>query len=474
MEALEESPSGALAHVLRMSWPASLTMLNGTLMKFVDGLMVSWVGPVPFAAQYAGGIASFVPESFFMGVLTVVNTYVSQNYGAGRHGRAGQYAWAGLLVAALAAACLAPLAPAGRGMFLFLARQAPGPPNLELVALETMYFRYMVLAAGLALSCRVIEQFFYGVHRPRVVLAVSIASNLFNLAADYVLIFGKLGLPALGLEGAAIATVAAMGLQLGLLLVTFLGRGMRQEFGTAHAAAARWRQCGQIFRLGWPAGVQLCNDIASWAVFSVALVGLFGEADLAATTAVMRYLGLSFMPAVGIGMAATAIVGRCIGQGRGDLARQRTHIALATAMAYMGLCGVAFWLFREPMVAFFVRLAPGSSPLAERIVEIGSRVMLLAAIFQLFDAVGIVYAGALRGAGDTFWPMVATFAASWVVLVGGGLLAVRFAPGLGSTGPWIAATAYVILLGLLLARRFEGGAWRTIGLLRGAHDGPEA
>lgn len=469
--ALDESRSGGLKHVLRMSWPASLTMLNSTALRFVDGWMVSRVGPLPFAAQYVAGMTSFIPESFLTGVLTVVNTYVSQNYGAGRLDRTSQYAWAGLRVAVLAGLLIAPLALVAWPMFrLFASLGREGPINAELVALEVVYFRYMVLSAALTLACRVLEQFFYGVHRPRVVLAASIACNLFNVGANYVLIYGRLGFPALGLEGAAIGTVLSWALQFAILFSVFLSRPLRQAYQTHKLGHVPWAMSREIFRLGWPAGVQLSNDIATWSVFSVAMVGVFGEVHLAATTAVMRYLGLSFMPAVGIGMAATAIVGRCIGHHRPDLARQRTHIAVATAMVYMGLCGIAFWLFRRPMIAFFIHLAPGAgdgeaADIAQRIIDIGSTLMILAAMFQLFDAVGIVYVGALRGAGDTFWPMIATFAVSWIVLIGGGLLAIRIEPRLESVGPWIAATAYVVLLGLLVAWRFESGKWRKIRLL---------
>jgi MATE family multidrug resistance protein len=468
MDIIEETPSAGLAQVLQMSWPASLTMLNSTIMKFVDGFMVSRVGPVPFAAQYVAGMSSFVPESFFMGVLTVVNTYVSQNFGAGRFRRTGQYAWAGIAVAVLAAAAMAPLALGAGPMFRFFGSLSrSGQVSADLVRLETVYFRYMILAVGMALSSRVLEQFFYGVHRPRIVLTASLIANAFNVGANAVLIFGLLGFPAMGLEGAAIGTVLAWGLQLAILLGAFLSGPIHRLCATRAVAGVRVRQCLDLVRLGWPAGVQLCNDIASWAVFTIALVGFFGEAHLAANTAVMRYVGLSFMPAVGIGIAATALVGRQIGHGRPELARRRTHVALAIAMTYMGACGLAFLLFRYPMVSFFVRVAPGGSSAAGtgQIVRIGAALMLCAAVVQLFDAVGIVYVGALRGAGDTFWPMRVTVVLSWGMIVGGGLLAIRLVPQLESTGVWIAASAYVIVRGLVMAWRFESGAWRRIDLL---------
>ena len=479
MDGIEETPGAGLAQVLRLSWPASLTMLNSTLMKFVDGLMVSRVGHLPFAAHFLAGISSFVPESFIMGMLSVVNTYVSQNYGAGRLRRTGQYAWAGMRVALLAAAVIAPLALLARPMFTFFGSLSQDGANPALVALQTVYFRYMILGAALTLSIQVLHQFFYGIHRPGIVLTASVIANLFNVACNATLIYGLMGFPAMGLEGAAIGTLLSWCLQVTILLGMFLRRELNERFGTWAFRKVPWRRSVEILRLGWPAGAQLCNNIASWTVLSLVLVGRFGEVHLAATTAVVRYLGLSFMPAVGIGMATTALVGRHIGEGRPDLARKRAHTALAVAMTYMGLCGAAFWVFRHPMIAFFIHISPSAGltgaaadHLAEQIVDIGATVMLCAAVYQLFDAAEIVYTGALRGAGDTLWPMVVTALVSWTAILGGGMLFVHFLPQLGSTGPWIATSAYVIILGVLIGWRFESGAWRRINLLNPAPSEP--
>ena len=184
-------------------------------------------------------------------------------------------------------------------------------------------------------------------------------------------------------------------------------------------------------------------------------------------------MGLSFMPAIGIGIAATVLVGQCIGEGRKDLARRRTHAALLAGMVYMGLCGLAFYFFRRPMVEFFVSVAPSgelgpeqASAMADEIVRIGGQIMICAAIFQLFDAIGIVYIGALRGTGDTLWPMILTVALSWGMVVGGGALVVHTLPQLASLGPWIPASLYVVALGAVVGWRFETGRWEKIDLFK--------
>ena len=459
-----------LAAVLKLSWPASLTMLNSTLIRFVDGLMVSRVGPGAMSAQLLAGMWSFSAESFATGVLTVVNTYVSQNFGAGNLRRTARYAWSGMVLGLAFALLACPLAVFARAIFAqFQPADQAGAP--ELLGLEVMYFRYMVLGMSLTLTARPLEQFFFGVHRPKIVLMASVAANLWNVGANYVLIFGKCGFPALGLEGAAIGSVTAWALQLAILLAAFLSRTMHEKFSTRFVSTVRWGQIRDLLRLGWSAGLQLFNDIFCWSVFLALLVQkLFGESHLAASTVAMRYMGLSFMPAVGIGVATSAMVGKNIGAGRPDLARHHTHVALAVAMTYMGLCGLAFWLFRYPMVELLVA-APKDMPpdqaaaMKDQIIRIGVDIMILSALFQLFDAVGIIFIGALRGAGDTFWPMVLTIALSWGVIVGGGTAVAYMAPQWTSVGPWLAASSYVVVLGVVMAWRFESGAWRKINLL---------
>ncbi len=462
-----DDEGGGLGQVIKLAWPASLTMLNATVLKFVDGLMVSHVSPDAMSAQFQAGMWSFVPESFVMGILTVVNTYVAQNFGRRRLARTATYAWAGLIIAVAAGALMAPLAVVAPGFFGLLGHGA------RVAELEAMYFRYMILTVWMTLSARVLEQFFYGVHRPGVVLAASLAANGFNVAANYALIFGVWGFPMLGLEGAAIGTVAAWALQLGLLVGVFVSRRYDGQFRTRRLRGLRGRHVADLLRTGLPAGVQLANDILCWSLFTGVLVGsFFGRTALAATTIAMRYLGLSFMPTVGIGIAATAIVGKHIGEGRPDVARRRAHTALGVAMVYMGLCGLAFWVFRAEMVDVFLQNVPLGEmtqgqldAMRGEIMDIGVKILICAAVFQLLDAVGIVYIGALRGAGDTRWPMVVTMILSWSVVLGVGWSLATWAPQLGSLGPWIASSLYVVLLGVFMAGRFERGRWRQIDLL---------
>jgi len=195
------------------------------------------------------------------------------------------------------------------------------------------------------------------------------------------------------------------------------------------------------------------------------LVGAFGDVALAAGWAAMRYIHVSFMPAFGFGIAVTSIVGRHIGAGRPDLAADRARVGLLMTVGYMAACGALMLAFRTQLVAVFANGANTPPEVAAEVISVGATLMVAAALFQVFDAIGIIYASALRGAGDTLWPGVLTVVLSWGLIVGGGWGLVRLAPGLGALGPWIGASAYIVTLSIVLAARWHRGAWRTIRVL---------
>lgn len=455
--------------VLRMAWPASLGMLNRTIMQFVDGIILAHSGPEGaglVAAQFLGTLVALVPESLATGTITVVNTYVSQNLGAGRPRKCGQYALAGLTLALIVAAFVAPLAFFNcqiiGGVHWLQEVVGQGRAGTELVNNGAMYFAFMIGSIVLTLPTRVMEQFFYGVNQPMRVFYASIVANVFNFAANYCLVLGKFGFPKLGLLGSGIGTVCAWGLQLAILSGMFFSRPLHDRFGTRDWLSVKAREILDILKIGLPAGVEFINDLLPWTICTMILVGSFGTGDLTATSVAARFMSLSFMPVVGVGVAATALVGKYIGAGLPEVARRRAHTAVLIGTAYMGLCGLAFFVFRYPLVRLFVE---ADNPAAEQIVQTGSLVMICAAVFQVFDALGIVYIGALRGAGDTLAPMLATTTLGWGLTVGGGALMIRYAPQLGSIGPWLTASLYVIVLGILMLIRFERGSWRKIRLL---------
>ena len=466
-----------VGEVLSLAFPAAAGMLGSVIMQFVDALMIGrLIGPEALSAHFVSAIMAFVPTSLVMGIIIVVNTFVSQNLGAGRLRRCGQYAWHGLYLAAFLGAAMMPLAAASGPLFGavrdVIVDMGGEPTSAGELALQRVYFSYLILGMPLMLMSRAMGQFFYGIGRPWIVVVVTLSSVCVNVAANYALITGVGPLPAMGLKGAAIGTLIGWGFAFVLLLLYFLYAKEHRRYHTRTAWPLRVKFCRDILRVGWPAGVQFCTDILAWSVFNGVLIGYFGEVHKVASSAATRYMNISFMPAIGLGIASTALVGRHIGAGRPDLVRRRTYAALVVGVAYMSLCGLAFYVFRRPMIELFLSLrdqpnvseAQRAAEYAET-VRVGAMVLICAAVFQGFDAIAIVFRGALRGAGDTLWPMAVTLVLSWGIIIGGGRAAIAFLPQLKSIGPWIAGAAYVIVLALVLTWRFESGAWRKIDLL---------
>jgi MATE family multidrug resistance protein len=455
--------------VWAQAWPTVLTMLSFTVMQFVDSLMVSKVGPLEVAAQGNGGIWAFTPQSFLFGFLSVVNTFVAQSVGAGRRDAVAGYGWAGIHLAI--ASWLVVMIPWSLALPWFFETLGHSP---ELRALELQYALVLSYGSIAGLLGKAMSNFFFGLQRPRLITVAAIAGNVVNVLLNYVLIYGEQGLvdwgwpgvpgvPALGVFGAAIATVCGTLVEACVPLAVFLFGRLAKELDTWHAARPRASSLRGLLRLGWPVSVQFGNEIICWAIFMTVLVGHFGELHLTAGWSTLRYMHLSFMPAVGFSVATTALVGRYIGAGKPDIAANRAHWALGMAIVYMTVCGLAMAIWRDSLVGVFVDA--DDAAIAAEVVTIGSRLMICAAIFQTFDAVGIVYTGALRGAGDTLVPGVATIVLSWSLIVGLGAWLAWNRPEWTSVGPWVGASVYIIVYGVWMALRFERGAWRRIRLL---------
>ena len=464
-----------IREVWAQAWPTVVAMLSYTLMQFVDSLMVSVLGPLEVAAQGNGGIWTWCAISFSFGVVTLVNTLVAQRVGAGRTGEIARYAWAGLWIAlAFWLVVLLPYAAVVGAMFDSMGHEP------ALVSLETSYARALLLGGVFTIAAKAAQNIFFGLQRPKVVTVAAIVGNLANVVANYAFIYGDAGLPALGLPGvpgapalgvtgAAVGTVIGSAVECLVPLAVFLSRRLDREFAVRRAWRPDPRAIGEILRLGWPAGLQFANEIVCWAIFMTVLAGGFGSEHMSAGWAAMRFVHISFMPAVGLSTAATSLVGKHVGEGSPARAARSAHAAVLLGVLWMTCCGAAFVLFRHELTGVFIG-AETPPDAVERIRAIGASIFICAAIFQTLDAVGIIYTGALRGAGDTLVPGVLTVVLSWSVIVGGGFALVRYAPSLESIGPWIAATVYIAVLGVAMAIRFERGGWRRLHLL----DGPDA
>ncbi len=429
----------AVRELLLLAAPTVAQMASYTIAQFTDTVMLARVGTVPATAAANAGLFAFSVISFGVGVLLVVNTLVSQAFGKGDLRATGRFLWAGVWFAVAYSAVVLPFLPLVGGIFAGLGHEP------ELARMEAVYFQITVALTVVKLGATALGQFLLAVNRPNLVLVAALSAVVVNIFANWVLIFGNLGMPAMGVAGAAWGTNIAVAVELAILAAFVFSRGVR---GLYHSLdwRFRWDSFGLLLKVGVPSGVQIVADVLAWSMWTMWVLGLFGTPTMAASNFVLRYMSVSFMPAFGISTAVTALVGRYIGMGRLDIARQRAHLGFFVTAVYMISCGLLFALAREPLMGVF-----SSDP---EVVKIGATLLIVAGVYQFFDAMFIVYNGGLRGAGDTLVPAVVTGVLCWSMVVGGGYAVGKLMPELGAVGPWLVAALYGLVLGCFMLWRF--------------------
>jgi MATE family multidrug resistance protein len=439
-----------LAELLHLAAPTVAQMASYTVMQFIDTWMLSHVGPTAAAAGANGGMLAFSLLAFGIGVLLVVNTLVSQRFGAGDSVGCGEYLWQGIWFAILFAAVLLLMLPALGPIFGWM-KHAP-----LLAEWETRYSRIVIPAAGIKLIGVAFQQFLLATNRPRRVLVSTACGIAVNAGAAAMLIFGvrAIGIPALGVAGSAWGQNIGVAVETGLAIVLATLPAQRRLFPLSHCWP-NWQKMRQLIRIGAPTGGQLLSDILAWSLFSLSVLAPFGIDAMAANAFMMRYMVVSFMPAFGMSNAVTALVGRYLGARRPDIAADRVRLAFRVTAAYMLACGLCFFLGRHALIALFT-----TDP---TIQKIGGELLVFAAVYQFFDAMYIIYNGALMGAGDTLIPSLATATLCWTVTVTGGYFVASHFPQLGPGGPWIAATTYGTTVGIFMFFRFRRTSrrWQT-------------
>jgi len=439
--------------LVALALPNVATTVAQTLMSFTDFVIVSRMSAAS-QAQAAVSSASLLFITLLampMGTMTCVTTMVSQSLGAGRQRDCAAYAWQGIwmgLLFGVGALLFWPFVPSFFQMF-------GHEPAVS--AMEVNYTQIRLLSLGIAAATIALDNFFNGIHRPAINTTSAVVSVSVNAVLAYAWVLGKWGFPAMGVNGAAWATVVAT-----VLRAVFQFSAMyfgKTASGFEPRKAWRWdrEKMRRLCWVGWPAGAAFLTDIAAWTVFQLAIIGRFGTTDLAATGSVFRYVEVSFMPAVGIGMAVSTAVGKAVGQGQPALARRITWIGTGVNVAYMSLMGLLFILCGELFMRF---ISPDPA-----VIRLGTTLFVYAAVFQLFDAIAITHSCALRGAGDTMWSSVVGGAEVWIILIGGSVLVARLRPDLGSEGPWGFAAAFVICIGVTLYLRWWWGRWETLDVI---------
>ncbi len=440
--------AGGVREVAQLAWPLVLAQMSQTTMHVVDSIFVGQLGAAQLGALGFAGIWLWTVFAIFSGSATGVQTFVSQAHGAGDERVCGGWAWQGLY-ALVPATAITLFLFATLAEFLFTTVGAPAALRehaLAYIAVRPLGFVGLILWMVLA-------AFFRGLGDTRTPLIATLIANGVNIVLDYGLVLGRLGLPAWGIAGAGVATSIAEWVGAAVLVTAFARPALVRRFGGRPIAPSGAR-IRRFLRTGAPIGGQWVLDMSAFAIFTT-LVARMGDASMAATQAMIALLSLSFMQAIGIGLAATTLVGRYKGAGSLDAALRSLVSALKLAVALAVGIAALFLLAPQTLIGLFT-----DDP---DVLALAGPLLALGAAFQFFDALQIVIGGALRGAGDTRWPFVVQTLLAWALRLPLVWL-FAFVWEAGVLGAWYAEFVFILALTLALAWRFRGGAWKEVAI----------
>lgn len=434
------------SNLLRLAWPIVVSRSTQAVVGLTDAYMVAHLGDEALAATTTGSMNAFALFILPMGVVFAVSTFASQHLGRGDPAGGRRFAWYGLGVAIAAAVgglLALPVLPSALAL-------APVDPTLR--ASIVGYLALRLPSAGAVVGLEALGNYYGGVGNTRLPMVAALAALVANVTGNWLLIDGHLGLPALGVQGAALASSGASTLAFLGLLAWFLRSGPIPRGLLA-------REAGALLRVGVPVGLNWFFEFFAFLFFVDVVVGGLGTTSLAALMAVLQLNSVSFMPAFAVASAGAIVVGQSIGADARDEVPLGVRRAFTLAGAWQGSIGLAYLAFPELLFSPFVQ-----GQASETLLAIGARMLALSAIWQLFDAAANTLAEALRATGDTSWPLAARLVLAWGVFVPGSWLSVHALGGdEGTAMLWL--TAYLALLSAALLWRFQSGAWRAIELL---------
>lgn len=439
------SPVAAeLRATLALAWPLILSNLTMSLIQATDVVLMGWLGPRQLAASALGLNLTFTLVLLGMGVVTASAPLMASALGARSNAVRDvrrsfrQACWVAICITLATWVVLWN----AEKVILSLGQQ----PALASQAAEFLRgYMWSVLPFLLFTAMR---NFLSALERPGWIFGVSAAGILLNALLSWALIFGKFGLPALGIFGGGLgSSIVWTILAAALALVMATDRQFRRFHLFGRFWRPDWPRFRRIWALGLPIGLLMAFEGAVFAAAAY-LMGLIDADSIAAHAVALQIAALTFMVPLGLGQAATVRVGRALGARDRDGIRRAGWTALGTGVGFMAVMAVVMWIFPRELIGLFLE-EQGN----ERVISLGVAFLAVAAAFQVVDGAQVVAAGMLRGLHDTRVPMLFALGGYWVVGIGVGVW-LAFGAGWQGVGIWTGLAAGLALVSALLIWRW--------------------
>jgi multidrug resistance protein, MATE family len=443
-----------LTSTLALGWPIILANVAINVMTATDFMMLGWLSPHALAAGSLGFFLYQPPFLLGIGVVAALSPIAAAKIGAGQSPAALRRATHQALISAVFVAIVVWIALAWATPFL-LAIGEPADAARD-AGVYLWGFQWGLAPSLLFFAAR---SAFAALERPRPALVAGLVAVAFNALANYALIFGKLGMPALGIIGSGFATTLSQALMFAILMGAAL---VDPRMRKLRLFALPWRPAGPEFvalwRLGLPIGVMIVAEVGVFAAATL-VMGIISQTAIEAHTIALQIASLAFMVPLGLGQAATVRVGRAYGAGDRQAISRAGWSAFGLTAIFAVLSAAAMIGAPRLLVAPFIEV---SAPANADSVELAVALLKIAALFQIFDASQATLANMLRGAHDSRIPLIIALIGYWAIGAPVGVT-LGFATPLGAVGVWIGlvlglAVVAILLLSRWLAKERQGFA----------------
>ncbi|HEU5169977.1 MAG TPA: MATE family efflux transporter [Gemmatimonadales bacterium] len=427
---------GELGPLLRLALPVVVVQVGLMLMGVVDSIMAGRLSATALGAVALGNVYFFAIAIFGMGVLMALDPLVAQAVGAGDEPAIARAVQRGLLLALALSLPSSVLLLFAQPALRALAQPA------DLAASAAVYSRYLVPGVAPFFAFIVLRQTLQARELMRPIVLTILGANLANVALNWTLIYGKLGAPALGVAGAALATTGSRWIMAVALLALGWGE-LHAHLVPLRREITQWEPLRRMLAIGYPIGLQHLMEYGVFGTVAL-LMGRLGTVPIAAHQVAINLASLTFMVPLGIGAAATVLVGQAVGRGDMRGARRAARAGLASGVAFMTTMAVVMLLAPTPLARIYSREAA--------VVALAATLLPIAGAFQIFDGLQVVSLGILRGLADTRAPFLIALLGFW--LFGFPVsLALGFRTPLGPAGLWWGLVVGLATVAVLLLAR---------------------
>lgn len=441
--------------VLNIAFPLILSTGAWSIQHFIDRMFLTWYSQEAIAASMPAGMVNWTLTSLLVGTAAYTNTFVAQYFGAKKYQRIGPAVWQGIYLALLSAPVILIFYPLSDSLFSFIGHEA------KVQELESDYFKILLFGSPFVVSSNAISGFFSGRGKTMVVMWINIAGMVINIVLDYLFIFGKFGLPEMGVQGAGWATVIAAALTCLLFFIRMVRPEMNARFSTLGGWKFDRELFGRLLRYGLPNGLQFLLELLAFTIF-IMLVGKLGVRELAASNIAFNINMLAFLPMYGMSLAVSTLVGQSLGENQPAMALKSTWSAFHLAFTYFGILALGYFF----LPGLFLRPFAWQSPSADfaATARLTAQLLRFVAIYSLFDAANMIFSGALKGAGDTRFVAAASIVLSWLLMLLPSFVTLYFFNA-GINWLWFFVTLYVVGLGIVFFMRFQKGFWQSMRVI---------